>query len=202
MKYMKSFFLLCIITFLLPLNSNAQLEGGINGVSLTGDTLLAMREKYSSKKKFNEYCMYRYIASKGFSPMPIFHPVSLLKKMFNIPKKDRLKMYPFNKYDSISIYSLYDNKTIILDTFLKYKLSNLIFNYSYKGIITEAYNFTNFEDEVKISILFCNTHNSACKYINYYISGICDTNFTDFELSQLDLDRTKIEFFIEQLNIK
>jgi hypothetical protein len=168
------------------------------------DTLFRIREKHSSNRQFNKYCKYQYILCKNIlpsAPSPVTQR-SLLRKMFFIPKSVRLKMYPFTEYDSISISLTISNTKIVLDNSLKLKLSNIMFNYSYKEWTIEYHNFVSYTNEIEYTISFYNTINSSHKYINFHYSGLYDTNFTDFELSQLDLDRTKIEFFIEKLNIK
>lgn len=172
-----------------------QAQEKIKGVFFIGNTLLDMRAKYSSKRNFNRYCMREYIASKDLPPAPPLM-IKPLKKMFRIPKSVRMNMYPFHEYDTISIdiHSTDSSKTIILDTSLKIKLSNILFNYAYTDI---TFNFEIIDED--IHIFFKNTQNGTTKYLKYHYSGDCYTDFTEAEIAEIGIDKYKIFFFLRQL---
>ena len=169
------------------------------GQEYHNDILFEMREKYSSTKKFNEYCKNRYILCKENSPPP--PPSLVLKKIFKIPKSIRLEMFPFNEYDSVVIVANESKDTIILSYQFKLALSDLMFNYSYDGYFYKVYE--NFDEKnVWYKILFFNTKKNTYKFIEWFVGGEHNTNFTEYEFSQLDIDENKIDKFVKTAKIK
>ncbi len=82
------------------------------GQDVQFDLLFDKRQKYSTKKSFNEYCKVMYIQYKENSPPPPPPSNPSLKKMFNIPYYERLKLYPFNEFDSITL--IINNSMLLL----------------------------------------------------------------------------------------
>lgn len=161
------------------------------------DSLFEMRAKYSSSRKFNEYCKHQYLGCKLNPPPPPPPPSPILKKYFNIPKDVRLKMYPFNEYDSISIHLIGDSRTIILDKLHKSILSDIVFNYAYNGIEDISY----YEPaHTKAVIKFYNTLNGTNRFVETSFGGRVNTNFTEYEHSQFDIDQGKFELFLKKTN--
>ncbi len=118
---MKSIIL--FITFITFLSSNYAQEW-------QRDVLFEMRQKYSSPKKFNKYCMYKYtlctIDDRGGT-------MYLLK-----------------------------------------------------------------EDTMAV-IKFYNTHNGMNRFVSLYYGGEVKTDFTEFELSQFDINKEKFELFLKKI---
>lgn len=185
---MKSIIL--FITFITFLSSNYAQEW-------QRDVLFEMRQKYSSPKKFNKYCMYKYTLCKLNPPPP--PPSStkhiVLKKYFNIPKDVRLNMYPFNEYDSITIHLYSENRTILLDKLNKSILSDIVFNYTIDDRGGTVYHLT---EDTMAMIKFYNTHYGLNRFVSLYYGGEVKTDFTEFELSQFDINKEKFELFLKK----
>jgi ABC-type microcin C transport system permease subunit YejE len=122
--------------------------------------------------------------------------------MFKIPLEQRLIMYPFNEFDTIIVNIRDVSKPLILNKQSKNVLSNIAFNYSYTDYGGDFFTFTNYEDIVRIAFFFKNINSSKNRYIKLYNSNTIETNFTDYERTQFDIDMQKMKLFLFKLEKK
>lgn len=161
------------------------------------DNLYEKRERYSTKSKFNKFCKYKYLLCKDSPPPPPPPTIPKLIKYFKIPKNIRLNMFPFNKCETILLEFSDENKILKLNNNENDILSNIVFNYSYEIYFGELYSYTNFVDKIKVSLFFKLKDSQEIKYYKYLSSGEVETNFTNYELTQFDIDKNKIELLIK-----
>lgn len=147
---------------------------------------------------------------------PVIIKATKIKKIFSIPLKERLKIYPFNEYDTICTIAFNDaidvEKTInhVGDFNKKQKkniteqeldlLSNIMFNY---------YKFNNKIEMGTINQIGCDCPKEYPKLILGFLKNkklekyivILDnqtiTNFSESEYLQLDLNKEKEEMILK-----
>lgn len=138
--------------------------------------------------------------------------ITKLKKIFSIPLEKRLKLYPFNEYDSIYIVNpiyvenideprnyddeKYHNTTRIISAREKDKLSDILFNYylNSSGVATNIHEDIGcncIQCEYPKLILLFKRNGKFEKYVAFPDNGLSRYNFSDNELSNLDLSIEK-----------
>ena len=165
------------------------------------DVLFENREHYSSQRAFNQYCTAQYMRCKENPPPPSPPPIPRLQKLFHLPAAVRLDMYPFNLCDSIILTVEDPDRRMALGEKEIQLLSHIAFNTSYITYDGELNSLTNFPDLVAYSLTFKMKDDSTVKYYQVHRSGIVKTNFSAYELSQIDLDKHKMELFVRKLDL-
>lgn len=133
-------------------------------------------------------------------------------KMFSIKKEDRMKIYPFNKYDSIYVTSpnfikdineprnyldpKFHNHIRAISSLEKERLSNILFNYSKENIFIRTGLSNNIgcdciqEEYPKIILLF-KKNGKFEKFIAFPDNGKDRYNFTNEEYQNFDWSMEK-----------
>jgi len=142
-----------------------------------------------------------------------------LKRMFSIPLEKRMKLYPFNEYDSIYIANpvylkniseprnymdeKYHNEKRLLSKIEKDKLSDILFNHYYLnsfGVITrlhEEMGCDNIQFEYPKIILLFKRKGKFEKYIAFPDNGLNRYNFSNQEWNNFDWSMEKEDMILK-----
>lgn len=142
-----------------------------------------------------------------------------IKRMFSIPLEKRMKLYPFNQYDSIYIANpvylknineprnymdeKYHNEKRLLSKIEKDKFSDILFNYYYLnsfGVITRIHEEIGYDciqfEYPKIILLF-KRNGKFEKYIAFPDNGLNRYNFSNQEWSNFDWSMEKEDMILK-----
>lgn len=156
------------------------------------------------------------------SPLEISHEKDTLMPFFKIPLKERKKLFPFSKYDSVYIVSpkyhddkeprnyikskFHDSKTLLTEEQMN-KISDILFNYYeiiHNKFITTSYTITGcdgIEDTYpKIILLFVKNGKNK-DYIAFPSQIFRRTSFSNKELEGLDLSAEKEKMIMEMFGV-
>ena len=156
------------------------------------------------------------------SPLEISHEKDTLMPFFKIPLKERKKLFPFSKYDSVYIVSpkyhddkeprnyikskFHDSKTLLTEEQMN-KISDILFNYYeiiHNKFITTSYTITgcsSIEDTYpKIILLFVKNGKNK-DYIAFPSQIFRRTSFSNKELEGLDLSAEKEKLIMQMFGV-
>ncbi|WP_264742481.1 hypothetical protein [Chryseobacterium oryctis] len=171
------------------------------------------RSKYCVKKCKQYKYEQEYIKQDNPPGLSMLGAYPKLKRIFNIPFKDRMNIYPFNKYDSIYVVNpvyvrnvneprnyieeKYHNTKRLISKIEKDRLSDILFNYYYLNSFGAI---TSFHEEIgcdciqfeypKIILLF-KRNGKFEKYIAFPDNGLNRYNFSNQEWSNFDWSMEK-----------
>ena len=176
-------------------------------------TLQDLRSSYCIKDCNKFQTEQNWIKQNNPPPLPKVGVYTKLKRIFNIPFNDRMKLYPFNKYDSIYVVNpvyvknvneprnyideKYHNVKRLLSKTEIDRLSDILFNHYYLNSFGAV---TSFHEDIgcdciqfeypKIILLFKKNGNFE-KYIAFPDNGLNRYNFSNDEWNYIDWSMEK-----------